>query len=309
MTHSFLESSLDSPSGATIKVYSRMPPGRVRAAVHINHGMSEHAARYARFAEALNKAGFSVYAHDHRGHGGTTAPDAPLGVFARRAGFDKVITDTLAVNKLIKQRSDVPVVCFGHSMGSIIALNFALRHPDRVAGLACWNAGVETGALAALSRIILSVEALVKGRTKPSAIANKLTFEAWNREFKPNRTDFDWITSDEDEVDKYVADPLCGFPASIGLWLDVLAGVYFGADDGNLGVLARDLPVHVQGGGADPCSSQGYDMQNLAERLSEADLVDVTLKILPDTRHESLNEVNRDATTQAFIAWLKDRFP
>lgn len=308
MTNTFLETSLESPSGATLKVYSRMPEGRVRAAVHINHGMAEHGLRYGRFARALSDAGFSVYAHDHRGHGGTTAPDAPLGVFARADGFDKVITDVLAVNRLIRQRSNVPVVCFGHSMGSIIALNFALRYPERVAGLACWNLGAETGALAALSRIVLSAEAFFKGRNKPSAIANKLTFETWNKEFKPNRTDFDWISSDEDEVDKYIADPLCGFPVSIGLWLDLLDGIYFGADDENLSVFARDFPVHVQGGAADPCSGQGFDMQNLAERLSEADLVDVTLKILPDTRHESLNEFNRDDTTRAFIMWLKDRF-
>lgn len=305
----FVQTTLDSPSGAKLKLYSRMPEGRVRAVVQINHGMAEHAARYGRFARALAAAGFGVYAHDHRGHGGTTAPDAPLGVFGGKDGFDLVIEDVLAVNAMIKDRDpETPVVCFGHSMGSIIALNFALRHPDRVAGLACWNAGVETGALAAASKIILGTEGLFRGRNSASKIAEKLTFAAWNGEFKPNRTDFDWLSRDEAEVDKYMTDPLCGFTVSIGLWLDLLTGVYYGAQDRNLAALARDLPVHIQGGGDDPCSNRGKDMVHLTSRLKAAGLGDVTGKTLSETRHECLNEVNRDQTTTNFIAWLQARF-
>jgi alpha-beta hydrolase superfamily lysophospholipase len=304
----FVETTLDSPTGAKLKLYSRMPEGRVRAAVQINHGMGEHAARYGRFARELAANGFAVYAHDHRGHGATTAPDAPLGVFGD-GGFDAVVADVAAVNALIKDRDpETPVVCFGHSMGSIIALNFALHYPDRVAGLACWNAGVETGALAVASKVILGTEKLLKGRNAPSNIAIKLTFEAWNKEFKPNRTDFDWLSRDEAEVDKYVADPLCGFTVSIGLWLDLLKGVYYGADDRHLAALARDLPVHIQGGLDDPCSNRGRDMAHLAKRLQAAGLSDVTSVALADTRHESLNEVNRDQTTADFIGWLSARF-
>ncbi len=306
----FVETFLDSATGARLKLYSLIPEGRVRAAVQINHGMGEHAARYGRFAEALAAAGFAVYAHDHRGHGATTAQDAPLGVFARNDGFDQVVADVAAIHTHIKENSpQTPVVCFGHSMGSIIALNFALHYPKRVSGLACWNAGVETGALATASKVILGTEKLFKGRNAPSSIALKLTFEAWNKGFKPNRTDFDWLSRDEAEVDKYVADPLCGFAVSVGLWLDLLDGVYYGADDRNLAALARDLPVHVQGGLEDPCSNRGRDMAHLAKRLEGAGLRDVTSVALVGTRHESLNEVNRDQTTADFITWLSARFP
>ncbi len=310
MSNGFVETTLDSPTGARLKLYSRMPEGRVRAAVQINHGMAEHAARYARFADDLTLAGFAVFAHDHRGHGGTTAPDAPLGVFAAQDGFDKVIADTLAVNDLICDRDpETPVVCFGHSMGAIIALNFALRHPDRVAALACWNAGVETGLLARASKLILGTERLLRGRNVASKIAGKLTFAAWNAAFKPNRTEFDWLSRDEAEVDLYVADPLCGFDVSIGLWLDLLTGVFYGGTDRHLKRLARDLPVHIQGGGADPCSNKAQDMQHLTKRLQAAGLSDVTGLTLPDTRHESLNEINRNQTTGDFIGWLSARFP
>ncbi len=309
MTKEFIETSLESPSGATLHLYSRLPEGPVRAAVQINHGMAEHAARYGRFARALSAEGFAVFAHDHRGHGLTTAPDSPRGVFAAGRGFDKVIEDVLTINRHIRARNvDLPVICFGHSMGSIIALNFAMRHPERVDGLACWNAGVETGALARISRLILSVEKSLKGRNGVSNLARKLTFEAWNKAFRPNRTAFDWLSRDAEEVDKYVADPACGFDVSVGLWLDLLDGVFYGGDDRNLGRLGRGMPVHIQGGGVDPCSNKGQDMRHLAARLKKAGLRDVTLNILDETRHESLNEINRAATTDSFISWLNQRF-
>ncbi len=310
MTKDFLETTLKSPSGAALCLYARMPKRHARAAVHINHGMAEHAGRYGRFARALTAAGFAVFAHDHRGHGKTTAPDAPKGVFGDAGAFDRVIEDVLAVNAHIRAlEPDLPVVCFGHSMGSIIALNFALHHPDKVDALVCWNAGVETGALARISRLILRSEKLLKGRRGVSNLARKLTFGAWNATFKPNRTEFDWLSRDADEVDKYVADPDCGFDVSIGLWLDLLTGVFYGGNDQALAHLPHDLPVHVQGGGVDPCSDKGKDMTHLAARLQAVGVGDVTVSILPDTRHESLNEINRDQTTAAFLAWLEARFP
>lgn len=309
MTTDFLESTVNSPSGAALHLYSRMPERHVRAAIHINHGMAEHALRYGRFARELTKAGFAVFAHDHRGHGKTTAPDAPKGSFGSENGFERVIDDVLAVNKHIRARDpDTPVVCFGHSMGSIIALNFALCYPEKVDGLVCWNAGVETGGLARASTLILGVEKLLKGRKGISKLVRKLTFDTWNNTFKPNRTEFDWLSRDEAEVDKYVADPDCGFDVSIGLWLDLLSGVFYGGNDKNLAGLARDLPVHVQGGGVDPCSNKGRDMRHLAARLEAAGLSDVTCAILPETRHESLNEINRTRTTADFVSWLEARF-
>ncbi len=308
MSAQFVETYLDSPTGAKLKLYSRMPEGRVRAAVQINHGMAEHAARYARFAEALADAGFAAYAHDHRGHGQTTAPDASPGVFGGK-GLDNVVADLMAVNRHIRARAEIPVIVFGHSMGSVIALNFALRHSDRLAALACWNAGVETGILARVARVIMVNERMLRGRDRPSRIAPALTFTSWNRDFRPNRTDFDWLSRDEAEVDKYVADPLCGFDVSTGLWQDVLSGIFFAADQRKFGRLGGEMPVHLVGGGVDPCTNGGNDMRHLARRFERAGMQDVTLKVLPETRHESLNEINRDETTAQFIEWLSARFP
>ena len=309
MAQKFKQSTLTSPTGAKLNLLVMAPKTKPKAVVQINHGMGEHAARYERFAQALVKAGYAVTAHDHRGHGHTTAADAPLGVYADGDGFTKVLADVDAVNSHIRDiHKDAPTVVFGHSMGAVIAANYAMRHPDRIAAWASWNAGLEGGALAAVFSLILRLQAAVKGRHGISNIAYRLTFVAWNNTFKPNRTDFDWLSRDEAEVDAYIADPLCGFDISIGLWQDLLAAIRFGAGDGNLVNLPKNLPVHLLAGGVDACTENGKHMQHLAQRLQSAGLLDVTLSVLPGTRHESLNETNRDQTTADFIAWLNARF-
>ena len=302
---SWKQSTLPSPTGAALCLYSSLPKGKPKAILQINHDMAEHAARYERFAKALNEAGYGVFAHDHRGHGATVAQDAPLGIFAAKNGLEAVLSDIDAVNQHIRQdHPQVPIICFGHSMGSILGLNYALRNSSNIDGVALWNAGVETGALALVYGLILKTQRIFKGSDVPSGIAAKLTFETWNKEFAPNRTPSDWLSRDEAEVDKYVADPLCGFDVSIGLWLDLLGAIYYGADDANLARLPRDMPVHLLAGDKDPCTEKGQSVRNLADRMQRIGLSDVKLTVLSDTRHESLNETNREETTRDFIAWL-----
>ncbi len=303
-------SKVNSATGAELHLYSSLPKGKPRAILQINHGMAEHAARYERFVKALSIAGYAAYAHDHRGHGLTKANDAPLGIFARKNGMQAVVKDIGAINDHISSaHPDTPIIAFGHSMGSIIAFNYILQNPNKIAGAALWNSGVETGVLSAVGKSILKIQRMFKGSDVPSGITQKLTFEAWNKEFAPNRTTSDWLSRDEAEVDKYVADPLCGFDVSIGLWLDVLDGVYFAADDKNLAKLSANMPVHLQAGGVDPCTEKGKGVEHIAQRMKSRGMEDVSLNILNGTRHESLNELNRDQTTADFIAWLDKRFP
>jgi len=298
-----------SSTGAKLNLYSLLPIKEIKAIIHIAHGMVEHANRYSRFANELCKSGYAVYSHDIRGHGQTEAKDAPQGVLAKSSGFQVILKDQNDVVKLIKERhSNRSIICFGHSLGSIINLNFAIRYPEMVNGLACWNSGIETGILPRASQLILSIESLLRNPNQPSVIAWKLSFGAWNAKFKPNRTDFDWLSNDENEVDLYVNDPLCGFEASISMWRDILDGVFFAGNKKNLRKLEKKLPVHIVGGASDPCTNSGKDMKKLALKLKNNGLEDVTCNILEATRHESLNEINRDSTTKEFITWLDSRF-
>ncbi len=305
----FETSVLKSPTGALLRLNAMAPSGSPRAIIQINHGMAEHSARYARFARFLASRGYATFAHDHRGHGHTTAPEAPLGVFARKDGMAKVLEDVSAVLAHARGRyPSVPVVMFGHSMGTIIALNHAHEFPGMSDAVALWNTSFDTPFLLGVMITILKAERMLKGSDVPSAIANKATFEAWNKEFAPNRTAFDWLSRDTAEVDAYVADPLCGFPVSIGMWLDVLGSIRKSADPVRIARLPKALPVSIVAGGMDPSSLKGEAMLRLAARLKAAGMADVTAKVWPQTRHEGLNEINREDIMKDFVQWLDMRF-
>lgn len=305
----FKLSTLDSPTGASLAVYTWTAAKDAHAVIHINHGMSEHGARYDRFASALNEAGYHVIAHDHRGHGKTTAPDAHQGFFAKTDGVQKVIADVDAINGHVRETfKGLPVILFGHSMGTIIGLNYCIQHSDKIDAAALWNSGVDGGALLAVYRFLLSIERMFKGSDVPSTLASKLTFETWNKEFKPNRTQSDWLSRDEAEVDKYIADPLCGFDACNGLWRDVTDMIKTASSDAELARIRNDLPVNLLAGGKDPCSAHGKAVERLAHRLNKAFVGDISCAIHIDNRHEALNELNRDDLTANFIHWLDERF-
>ncbi len=305
----FTKSKLKSSTGAELQLYKMKSKDRAKAVVHITHGMCEHIGRYERFANVLADNQYNVVAHDHRGHGLTTASDAPLGTFSKSDGWNKVIQDVDAVNDEIRKLyPDLPIVYFGHSMGAIVGLSYCIKHSNKIAASALWNSGVDSGLLLTVYGFLLKIERMFKGSDIPSQIAKKLAFEDWNNKFKPNRTQSDWLTRDEAEVDLYLNDPLSGFDASNGLWGDVLEGVRVGADDRQIAKIRNDLPIHMLAGGKDPCSDNGKAVERLYARLKKMSIKDINLTIHPENRHEALNELNRDVVMQDFVDWLDIRF-
>lgn len=297
---------LPSPTGAVLNLYWRDAGPSARGVIQVNHGLAEHAARYGRFAEAMDGRGFHVYAHDHRGHGYTTAPDAPPGMFAAREGAAKVIADVGAVHDFIAaEHPGLPVILFGHSMGGLIALNFLLRHPGRVTAAAIWNANFTAGALGRAAQAILAWERFRLGSDVPSRLLPKLTFGAWAKQIRDRRTEFDWLSRDPDEVDKYVADPLCGWNASVSMWTDLFGFIFFGADDRNFAAVPKNLPVSLVGGEKDPATDGGKAVTALSERMRRMGFSNLATRVYAETRHESLNELNRDIITGDFAAWAE----
>ncbi|TKB22872.1 MAG: alpha/beta hydrolase [Mesorhizobium sp.] len=298
------QTRLASPSGADLNLYVKHAGGNPRAVVQINHGLAEHAARYARFADFLGPRGFHVYAHDHRGHGATKAPDAPLGRFADVDSIAKVIADIGAVHDLIAaEHPRLPVIVFGHSLGASIALNFVLRHSDRIHAAAIWNGNFSAGVLGQLALGILGWERMRLGSDVPSRLLPRLTFQAWGKAVPNHRTLFDWLSRDPVEVDKYIADPLCGWDASISMWRDVVGMAQHAGKDSSFAGVRRDLFVNLVGGEKDPASDYGKGVHHLARRMDRMGFSNLVSKVYADTRHESLNEINRDIIMSDFVAW------
>lgn len=297
---------LTSPSGAALNVYLGAAKTQARAIVHINHGLAEHAARYGAFCASLNEAGYHAIAHDHRGHGATKAADAPPGVFSLSGdGVGKVMSDVASVQEFAIDRfGDLPVFVFGHSMGGLIAMNFALRHPHGIAGAAVWNANFSAGIMGRLGQLLLRYEQFRLGSDMPSRIVPSLTFAQWAKQIKNRRTDFDWLSHIDAQVDAYIADPLCGWNATVSLWQDVFEMVFYGADLASASSDAKTLPFNLVGGGNDPATFGGKAVSGHAHKMAKNGFGDVTCTIHETARHETLNDRDSAAATTAFIQWL-----
>jgi len=298
------ELALDSPSGATVIVRHQPAEGKRRGIFLLCHGLAEHSLRYAAFARALAARGYEVYGFDHRGHGKTKAPDAPLGRFAQRDGEAKVLADLAAVRDFAQAADPgLPLILFGHSMGGMIAARAAETEPQAYAGLCIWNSHLNPGIAGRAGIALLKAERFFKGSDVPSRLGPAFTFDAWAKSVKNARTEFDWLSHDETEVTKYVADPLCGFDCSVSLWIDLLGMALAGGRRANLARLPKELPINLVGGGLDPTTDRGSAMSWLAARLKSLDINNVHLTIYPEMRHETLNEIGREQAITMLADW------
>jgi alpha-beta hydrolase superfamily lysophospholipase len=158
--------------------------------------------------------------------------------------------------------------------------------------------------LAALGRVIGRIERLRLGRRGRSALLHELGFGAFNKPFAPARTPFDWLSRDPAEVDKYIADPLCGFQASVQLWIDLVDALGDIARPSRQANIPKHLPVYVIAGSRDPVSANTKGLEQLLNAYRVAGLDRVAHRFYADARHELFNETNREEVTADIIAWL-----
>ncbi len=277
----------------------------IRQVFLIVHGMAEHAARYARLAERLTEQGFVVYAHDQRGHGKTARQGEDIGYFADDNGWLRVVQDITTLTEIAqKEHPKLPVILFGHSMGSFLVQFVLFEHSHRFAGAVLSAAVDSVGPLRLIGMVATRVERYRLGRRGRSKVLNAMSFGDFNKPFRPNRTDFDWLSRDEAEVDAYVADEKCGFIITTQMWLDCLEGFGEIARADLRARIRKDLPVYLVGGEKDPVTRMGEGMKGLAQAYAQAGLTDISLHLYPDGRHEIFNEINRKHVTDDLVHWL-----
>ena len=271
---------------------------RPRAVIQVVHGMTEHSARYERLATAAVAAGYAVVADDHRGHGLTAPP----------GGWERVLTDLSAV--LDAERASwpgAPVVLLGHSWGSFLVRLLAARRGRDLAGLIVMGTGGDPGAAGRVGGAVGSLLCRLRGPAAPGRLLHFLVFggpSGFNRSFAPARTEVDWLSRDEAEVDAYVADPLCGFVCSNAFFRDLAVGPGAAARPAVYRAAPRDLPVLVVSGGRDPVGAAGRGPRQVADAYRRAGAGDVVLRLYPGARHELLNETNRDEVTRDLLDWI-----
>ena len=295
------QQTLVAPDGHNIHLQLWQADGDCSCVVHVLHGLGEHADRYSRFAASAAERGYAVCVYDHRGHG--RFADEP-GHFADADGWHKVNSDTELVHELLRERfRDLPIVLLGHSMGSYIAQTFAMQHGAQLSGLILSASTWPSRLQLAPAKLLAQIEAWRLGVRGKSALLDQLGFGNFNKQFSPARTALDWLSRDEAEVDKYVADSLCGGPYSCGLWQDLIGGLFYVSSDRAVSHIPADLPILITGGESDPVGGD-KGMTKLAMHYAQTSHQALSVKIYPGGRHEMLNETNREEVTADWLNWI-----
>ncbi|OKP97350.1 alpha/beta fold hydrolase [Paenibacillus sp. P46E] len=299
------------PLGVAIHVYEWLPEPEapVRGIVQIAHGMCETAARYARFAAALTGAGYAVYANDHRGHGHTADRIDLLGDTGED-GFYWMRRNLLQLAGIASSRHEgLPIFLLAHSMGSFLAQKLMCEDGHEVyTGFILSGTNGPRGMLR-LGESLAGLQSRLQGIRHRSVLMNGIVFGPYNRSFAPVRTAFDWLSSDSQEVDLFIADPYCGAVCTTRFFRDFFRLLRDIHSPETLLTLCKNKPVYLFAGAKDPVGMNGQGVIRLAGIYQEHGISDVEFKLYPEGRHEMLNEVNRDEVTSDVLDWLVRHLP
>ncbi len=283
-----------------------LPEGKPRAVVQLVHGMAEHIARYDATAKRLNEAGFIVVGHNHLGHGDGAKI---LGWFAERDGWDALVRDVQALRAETQAAyPGLPHFVLGHSMGSFITRTYVQTYEAGLSGVILSGTGHFDPLLLNAGLLLANIQCLFGMTKKPSKLLDNMSFGSYNKGFAPARTAFDWLSKNPENVDRYVADPLCGYPFTAGGYRDLFRGLKR-LYPKNLATMDKSVPVRLFSGADDPVGACGEGVKTTARELSEAGVQDVTYHLYEGGRHEMLHELQREQVWSDLIAWMEQRLP
>ena len=262
-----------------------------RAIVQILHGMAEHQRRYHDFINYLNHQGITVFIHDHLGHGNRVTEKNIKGFFAEQDGWNAVVNDAKSVSEIIKNLyPDVPLTLIGHSMGSFIGLAL-IELFNFYDSCILSGSSKPSKILLLLQKILLNSEVKKNGLKGYSKKIDKLIFGGFNKQIKGARTPHDWLSHDQNSVQDYLDDPLCGFMVTNSLWLDLAIGMESIYATKAIQAISNELPILLLAGANDPVGNNGKGPSQIYKLLHKLEK-NVELKLFEDMRHEALNELN-----------------
>ncbi|MDD7221981.1 MAG: alpha/beta hydrolase [Oscillospiraceae bacterium] len=296
-----------SADGATT-LYGRIwvpDHGAPKAVLQLVHGIAEHIGRYDRFARFMSDHGYLVCAEDHLGHGNTPENAEDLGYTADKDGWVKMTDNVRALHERITpQYPGIPYFILGHSMGSFLTRSYLIRYPGTVDACALLGTGQQPESVLKAGLAACRLEQIRLGRRGRSKLLQSLCFGAYNSQFKPNRTESDWVCSVDEVVDAYIADPFCQVMPTVTLMRDMLTGIRFNQQAENLAKMDKTTPVFFLSGDQDPVGSNGKGVRAAYQSFLDAGCSHVRLKLYPGGRHEMLNEHNWQDVYDELLSWF-----
>ena len=279
---------------------------KFRGVLQIAHGVAEHIERYDDFARYLNAQGIVVAGHDHLGHGKSLPEGGTPVYFGETDGWQHAVDDIHRLHELLTKRYHrLPQLIMGHSMGSFLTRSYLIRYPGEKKAAIIMGTGWQPGYMLTGGTLVAKRFLYKNGAASTSNFVTELAFGGYNRAFAPNRTGVDWLSADTDNVDRYIADPLCGADATVGLFRDMLGGIRFNQKPENLKKMDTAMPVLFIAGQDDPVGAMGKGVEKSYQAFKKAGMQDVSIQLYPGLRHEILNEKAMQQTVYDDIhTWL-----
>ena len=268
--------------------------------VQIFHGMVETRKYYQKLVDCLLENGYAVLNCDHRGHGESAVV---YGHFADEDGWKRNLEDLHSLYLQAKEIIDLPLIVFGHSMGTLVARCY-LKYYEKditkvlLSGMACDNKAIDVGI--SLVKLIR----LVKGKEYRSSLIDSLLFGSFNKQVNGTRTPFEWLSTNEEFVDQYIADPECGYIFTTQGYLDLLLGTKDVYTPG-WNVKKPDCAIGFFSGEFDPCMGKEEGMKRAVAFLKKEGYNNVTYRIYPNMRHVILHERNNEQVFTDILAFLE----
>lgn len=295
--------------GRMLHAFRCVPDGEVRAVLQLSHGMAEHIDRYKPLAEYLAASGILVTGHDHLGHGGSIRSEEDLGFFAQPDGNRAVLEDLHAMTALTRELyPDVPYFLLGHSMGSFYARQYLCEYGSELSGAIIMGTGCQPKALVLTAKTLCRVLAVFLGWHHRSKFVANLSFMGYNKGLE-GRTNSDWLNRDAAEVDKYIADPKCGFTFTLNAYYSMFTGILRLYDPLLLAQVPKELPLLFLAGDADPVGEQGKGVLRAVQSLKDAGVQNIRCILYPGARHELLLERNHLEVFANIRNWLDEQIP
>lgn len=274
-----------------------------KGVIQILHGMAEYGDRYDRFAEFLSNRGFVIYIHDHRKHGKSLSPDQKIGHFTTDTWKDMVADVDCVQQQILIRESVNKVIMIGHSMGSLILRDYLAKFGSNVSKAVIMGTA-PTDRLLARAAIMLGKTYEKISPDKPNHVLNQLTVGGFSKAFKPNPTGVEWLSRDNDIINAYVKDPLCGYSYTPRFYVELAKGLLEVGHEAWIKKTPK-IPMFFVAGDKDPVGNQGDGVKKVVSVYEKLGYK-VALKLYTDARHELLNEINKEEVFSDIAAFIEN---
>ncbi|MGN0172086.1 MAG: alpha/beta fold hydrolase [Acutalibacteraceae bacterium] len=284
-----------------------LPEQEPKSVLQITHGMTEHIGRYAELAQKLTEHGIVVAGFDLRGHGRN--PGDPRVASFGEGGWEASIEDMRLFFEVLTERFPaLPHYMLGFSLGSFLLREYLGCYPEGVAGAAVLGTGYQPAPILSVMTAVVKSQIKKAGFDGSTDLVKQLSFGNYNQKFKPNRTVADWLCADNEQLDAYLADPLCRQNISAGLFRQLLCSMKrTGSKDAYQG-WHTETPILLLSGQDDPVGNSGKGVQAVKQRMEKAGIRNVTMRLFPKARHDLLHEKSGGAAAAAqaaLIDWME----